>query len=81
MLIVAHQVVVLCFRYILEGLDEARLLEVDRAAEVANCSITSYREAPNDGLHGFELLRYNFVAPLEQAGEPVTAAPDPAVDK
>jgi len=74
-LIVAHQVVVLCFRYIFEGLDEAHLLEVDRAAEVANCSITSYREAPNGGLFGLELLRYNFVAPLEQAGEPVTAAP------
>lgn len=80
-LIVAHQVVVLCFRYVLEGLDEARLLDIDRAGDVANCSITSYQEAHEDEPHGLELLRYNFVAPIEQAGEPVTATPDPAVLK
>jgi broad specificity phosphatase PhoE len=77
-LIVAHQVVVLCFRYLLEGLDEQRLLAIDRAGDVANCSITSFKATTAAGRSRLELLEYNFVAPLEEAGEPVTAAPDPA---
>jgi broad specificity phosphatase PhoE len=42
-LIVAHQVVVLCFRYLLEGLSEAELLEIDAKGDVANCGVTGYR--------------------------------------
>lgn len=80
-LIVAHQVVVLCFRYLIEALDESRLLEIDRAGEVANCSITSYAMRASAGHTRLELLEYNFVAPLEESGTPVTAAPDPAVVK
>ena len=80
-LIVAHQVVVLCFRYLLEELDEQRLLAIDRAGDVANCSITRYEH--NEALERprLELRTYNFVAPLEAAGEAVTAAPDPAETK
>jgi probable phosphoglycerate mutase len=77
-LIVAHQVVVLCIRYVLEGLGERRLLEIDRAGDVANCSITSFKAVNARGRARLELQEYNFVAPLEEAGEPVTAAPDPA---
>jgi len=80
-LIVAHQVVVLCFRYLIESLDEQRLLEIDRAADVANCSVTSFKASHAAGRAALELLEYNFVAPLEEAGEAVTAAPDPAVIK
>lgn len=74
MVIVAHQVVVLCLRYILEGLDEATILDIDRAGDVANCSVTEY---------GFDggvpaLMRYNHVAPVA-AQAPVTRAPDAAV--
>jgi len=76
-LIVAHQVVVLCFRYLFEHLDEQRLLEIDRAGDVANCSITSFRGSAGLGA-GLELREYDFVAPLEEAGEQVTATPDPA---
>ena len=36
-LIVAHQVIVNCFRYLLERMDEMRILELDRAAAVPNC--------------------------------------------
>jgi len=78
-LIVAHQVVVLCLRYVIEGLDEQRLLEIDRAGDVANCSITSFAIGGARGR--LELREYNFVAPLEEAGEPVTDAPDPAAIK
>ena len=76
-LIVAHQVVVLCFRYLLEGLNEAELLEIDAREDVANCGVTEYRMG-RDG-QALELVRYNFVAPLRQAGALVTTAPDAAV--
>jgi probable phosphoglycerate mutase len=80
-LVVAHQVVVLCFRYLIEGLDESRLLDIDRAGEVANCSITRFAVNSADEHARLELQEYNFVAPLEESGTPVTAAPDPAVVK
>jgi 2,3-bisphosphoglycerate-dependent phosphoglycerate mutase len=76
-LVVCHQVVVLCLRYLLERLDEAQLLAIDAEAAVANCSVTEYRLDPGHGRHGgLRLHRYNFVAPLEREGAPVTAAPD-----
>lgn len=76
-MIVAHQVVVLCLRYLLEGLDEAQVLAIDQQGEVANCSITEYRLAAGEkGGAGLELVRYNFTAPIERAGAPVTAEPD-----
>jgi broad specificity phosphatase PhoE len=75
-LIVAHQVVVLCLRYLLEGMNEAEILAVDRAGDVANCGITEYE---NDGTGGLRLVRYNVTAPMEREGAPVTAAPDSPV--
>ena len=41
-LIVTHEVVVHCFRYILENLTEAEILAIDSARDVGNCAITSY---------------------------------------
>jgi broad specificity phosphatase PhoE len=79
-MIVAHQVVVLCLRYIIENLDEARILAIDAEADVANCSITEYRFDPRAGKDGKLMLeRYNVTAPIEQDNTPVTSAPDPAV--
>jgi broad specificity phosphatase PhoE len=76
-LIVAHQVVVLCTRYLLEELDERRILAIDAEGDVANCAITEYAllEKPEAG-PALKLERYNFVAPLENEGAPVTSAPD-----
>jgi probable phosphoglycerate mutase len=80
--IVAHQVVVLCFRYLLEELDEASILAIDRERDVANCSVTSFeRRRGEDERVKLMLEQYNFVAPLEVAGEPVTRQPDAAVVK
>jgi 2,3-bisphosphoglycerate-dependent phosphoglycerate mutase len=81
-LVVAHQVIVLCFRYLLEELDEAQILAIDAERDVANCSLTSYElgEA-SDGRTKLLLERYNFVAPLEAAGEPVTHELDAAAVK
>jgi broad specificity phosphatase PhoE len=79
-LIVGHQVVVLCLRYLLENMTEQQILEIDAAADVANCSVTEYRLHQGIGEHGQLLLNcYNFVAPLEDAGAPVTSEPDAKV--
>ena len=76
-LIVSHQVVVNCFRYLLERMTEEQILSLDRAKEIANCSVTSYEFNPQLGRHGkLQLQHYNFVAPLEEAGAPVTTKPD-----
>ncbi len=72
--VVAHQVNVLCFRYVLERLNEKELLAIDRAADVANCAVTTYLADRSRG--GVVLESYNVVAPLEEAGETVTASPD-----
>jgi broad specificity phosphatase PhoE len=78
-MIVAHQVVVLCMRYVIENLSEAEILAIDRAGDVANCSITEYRFDPDAGKDGnLVLCRYNATAPVEEANVTVTSAPDPA---
>jgi broad specificity phosphatase PhoE len=82
-LIVGHQVIVNCFRYLLERMDEQQILEIDRAADVPNCGVTSYEFDPARGKHGKLVPRLiNFTAPLRDAGAPVTAEPDvPAAPK
>ena len=79
-LIVAHQVVVLCLRYILENLDEAGILAIDSEGDVANCGVTEYRFDPGRGRGGGLVLeRYNYTVPVEDAAVPVTSAKDPPV--
>jgi broad specificity phosphatase PhoE len=76
-LVVAHQVTVNCMRYLLECLDEEKVLEMDRRADVPNCGVTSYEHDPlSDGMV-VDLV--NFIAPLRDAGAPVTVEPDAAV--
>ena len=78
-LIVTHEVVVMCFRYLIEELDEARILEIDRKGDIVNCGVTEYvfDPAANRAVGGrLKLSRYNFAAPLEEQGAPVTSAPD-----
>jgi broad specificity phosphatase PhoE len=73
-LVVAHQVIVNCMRYLLECMDEAEILAIDKLADVPNCGVTSYEyDAGKDALLP-ELV--NFIAPLREAGAPVTAEPD-----
>ncbi len=76
-LVVGHQVIVNCMRYLLEHMDEARILAIDREGDVPNCAVTSYRAvAAEDAADAFELDLVNFLAPLLQAATPVTAEPD-----
>jgi broad specificity phosphatase PhoE len=76
-LIVCHQVVVLCLRYILEEMDEAKVLAIDKAGDVVNCGLCEYEFEPDDATQcAPRLVRYNFAAPLIEDAAPVTSAPD-----
>ena len=75
-LIVCHQVVVLCLRYLLENMTEAEILAIDRAADVANCAVTEYVADAGAEPTGMRLVRYNLTAALEAEDAPITAAPD-----
>jgi probable phosphoglycerate mutase len=79
-LLVVHSVVVLCMRYLLEHMTEEQILAIDRHNEIANCSVTSYEYDESAGPRGaMRLQLFNFVAPLEEAGAPVTSEPDAKV--
>jgi broad specificity phosphatase PhoE len=76
-LIVGHQVIVNCLRYLFERMSEEQIMAIDRAADVPNCSVTSYEFDPGAGRAGKLVPQLvNFIAPLEERGAPVTAAPD-----
>jgi broad specificity phosphatase PhoE len=79
-LIVCHQVVVLCLRYILEEMEEAQILAIDREGDVLNCSVCEYEFEPDDA-EGCEprLVKYNFAAPLIEENAPITSEPDAMV--
>jgi broad specificity phosphatase PhoE len=75
-MIFAHQVVVLCLHYVLEGMDEEQILAIDRAGNIGNCSITEYRfdaAAGKDG--GMVLTRFNANAALDGEEALPTAEP------
>lgn len=68
---------------LLERMSEAQILSIDRAADVPNCSVTSYEFDRRAGRVGKLVPRLvNFVAPIEEAGAPATSDPDvPAAPK
>ncbi len=79
-LVVAHQVIVNCMRYLVEQMDEAAILEIDRLGDVPNCGVTAYAAATDaQGRSFLELQVANFVAPLLETGTPVTSSPDAPV--
>jgi broad specificity phosphatase PhoE len=79
-LIVCHQVVVMCMRYILEEMDEAEVLAIDRTSSVVNCGVCEYDFEPDDAAMCMpRLVRYNHAAPLADDDAPVTAEPDTIV--
>lgn len=76
-LIVSHQVVVNCFRYLFERMSEEQILAADQQREIANCSVTSYGFDHLTGNEGKLVPRlFNFIAPLAEAGEEITSRPD-----
>ena len=79
-LIVCHQVVVLCLRYILEEMDEAAVLAIDKEGAVLNCGVCEYEFEPDDAAQCEpKLVKYNFAAPLVDEHAPITSAPDAMV--
>jgi broad specificity phosphatase PhoE len=75
-LVVAHQVIVNCMRYLVENLDEGQILAIDAEGDVPNCAVTSYRLAPTGDRLQPDLV--NFISPLVRAGAPITVEPDAA---
>jgi broad specificity phosphatase PhoE len=75
LLLVAHQAVIMVFRYVLEELTEQQLLDVDRTEQVANTSVTRYETGPDGRL---ELVQFNAVDHLVAQDEDVTEEPDAA---
>ena len=76
-MIVCHQVVVLCIRYILEELTEADILAIDKQADILNCGIAAYDFEPNhQSLCVPTLVLWNHGAPMEEQGTPKTAEPE-----
>jgi broad specificity phosphatase PhoE len=73
LIVVAHQAVIMVFRYVLEELTEQELLAVDKEEQVANASLTRY-ELDADGQ--LSLVAFNEVEHLED--EKVTEEPDAA---
>lgn len=81
-LVVAHQVIVNCMRYLVEQMDEATILGIDRLGDVPNCGVTSYRAVGRDDGNAepeYQLDLVNFLAPLLEEGTPVTTDPDASV--
>jgi broad specificity phosphatase PhoE len=71
LLLVAHQAVIMVFRYVLEELTEQQLLDIDRRERVANTSVTRY-ETEDGELH---LVRFNATDHLAAREEHATEEP------
>ncbi|MGY1618976.1 histidine phosphatase family protein [Geodermatophilus sp. SYSU D00691] len=71
LLLVAHQAVIMVFRYVLEDLSEQDVLAIDAAERVANTSLTRYETG--DG--GLRLVAFNAVDHLDAQDEDVTEEP------
>ncbi len=71
--VVAHEVVVYLFRYVLERLTEAEVLGLGRSTDLANCSVTEYvLGTDGQGSDSLELVAFNRVP----GAVPVTVEPD-----
>ncbi len=67
----SHQAVIMSFRYVLEGLTEKELLEIDASSTIANASMTTYRRE-GDGL---ELVEFGDTGVVDERGPSVTREP------
>lgn len=74
-LVVSHQAVLMCARYVLEALTEQEILHIDRREQLANAGLLRYRYAP-DGQPCLETV--NDTTHLDRQDTPVTEEPDAA---
>ena len=63
-----HQAVIMSFRYVLEGLSEPELLEIDGSETLGNASMTRYRR----GDKGYELLAFADTSAVDASEADVT---------
>jgi broad specificity phosphatase PhoE len=68
LLVVTHQAVLMLFRYVLEALDEQRVLEIDRREGVANTSVTVYAGEPDS----MRLHTFGYTGHLDSSPAPLT---------
>lgn len=69
--IFSHQAVIMTFRYVLEGLTEAELLEIDRDTPIPNASMTTYEK----GEGGLELVSFADTSVVDEREAEVTEEP------
>jgi broad specificity phosphatase PhoE len=74
LLVVSHQAVIMVMRYVLEGLTEQEVLEIDSSEMVANTAVTTYARAEGR----LRLERFNDASHLDASEAPVTEEPDAA---
>jgi broad specificity phosphatase PhoE len=67
-----HQAVIMSFRYALEGLDEAELLEIDSTTRISNASVTRYTRSDE----GLLLEAFADDSHLSSGGAEPTEEPD-----
>ncbi|HEX8497591.1 MAG TPA: histidine phosphatase family protein [Actinomycetales bacterium] len=76
----SHQAVIMAFRVVLEGLSESEVLDLDRSAPLANCSLSTYRRGASGALELVEAGSTEAVdaspAPVTREDEPIDAAVD-----
>jgi broad specificity phosphatase PhoE len=63
-----HQAVIMSFRYVLEGLSEPDLLDIDGSESLGNASMTSYRR----GDKGYELVAFADTSAVDASQAEVT---------
>ncbi len=80
-MIVAHEVVVFCLRYIIENLDEAAIMAIDAEGDVANCALTEYKFDPAAASGNGALVRARWAdtAAVAAQGAAITEARDEIV--
>lgn len=63
-----HQAVIMCFRYVLEGLDEAEVLDLDRRVQIPNVSVSTFVRSGDR----FDCERFAATEHLEEEDADVT---------
>lgn len=69
--IFSHQAVIMTFRYVLEGLTEEELLEIDRTSTIPNASMTTYER----GADGLDLVSFADTSVVDEREAEVTEEP------
>ena len=67
----SHQAVIMSFRYVLEGLSEHELLDLDSSHRLGNASISHYRRGPE----GYELVTFGDTSAVDDAADVTYESP------